>query len=168
MVDGDDVEPSRPLPVDPNRARRLVGEAGQPVRKPLIHDPELEAMRAADRARDAQLHPFSDEGKRRLKMYILGSMVFFPLVTYVLTPAGLGSLWFQLLIAIAYGTFVALCRPAMVLCAVTTVLAGLSIQAVCGVTDSKTHGFLLVLSLFLYGTVGLLLGFNEHSKQIDR
>ncbi len=161
------MDPSRPLPVDPNRARRLVGDVGEVVRAPLIHDAELDAMRAADRQRDEALHPLNEQGKRRLKMYILCSMVFFPVATWVFTSAGFSSLWFQLLVAIAYGSFVALVRPAMVLCSVATVLAGLGIQAFCGATRSG-GGLVFVLGLFLYGTVGLLVGWTEHSKQIDR
>ena len=133
----------------------------------MISNPELDAMRAADRALDESLHPFSDAGKRRLKMYILCSIVFFPLATWVFTSSGFGSLWFQLLVAIAYGTFVALVRPAMVLCSTVTVAAGLVIQVVCGATGSG-GGLVFLLGMFLYLTVGLLVGWTEHSKQIDR
>jgi len=177
------VEPSRALPVDPTRERRLVKSprravyrepvvrevnAPEPAPAPLIEDPELDAMRAADQARDEGLRTFNARGKRRLKMYILASVVFFPLVACVLTPAGLNTLWFTVLVAAAYGAFVALARPGMLLCSVATVLTGLLIQSVHGAPSSSAEGFAFTLALFLYGTAGLFVGYTEQRRQLDR
>ena len=67
--------------------------------------------------------------KKRWKMYVLGAVIFFPLATWFFTPAGFQSLWFQLLVSAAYGTFVALYRPTGYTAMISTILAGLAIQA---------------------------------------
>lgn len=156
------------IPVGTDRPRRTLTPGGEVVRRPLIDDPELEALRAADRARDVALNPLGEQGKRRLRIYVLGACVFFPLANYVFTPSGFGGLWLQLLVAIAYGTFVALRRPGVAMCALVTVFAGLLIQAYNGVTGAVTSNFYILLAMILYGTAGALIGFRENDKQLDR
>ncbi len=121
-------------------------------------------MRAADAARDAELHPFSPEGIRRLKIYILGACVGFPLANFVLINANFAGLWLQLLVAIVYGTYVALARPGTTLCALATLGAGMIIQGYLGTSGA----FHTLLALILYGTAGALIGFRENDKQADR
>ncbi len=157
-----------PTSVQGARRRQILTADGRIERAPMIDDPELDAMRAADRARDEELHPFSAEGKRRLRIYILGSCVFFPLANWFFTPSGFNGLWLQLLIAIAYGAFVAIARPGTFLCAVVTLLAGMLIQAYDGIQTGVGANFTTLLAMILYTTAGGLLGFRENDRQIDR
>ncbi|MDA1195448.1 MAG: hypothetical protein O2894_09725, partial [Planctomycetota bacterium] len=133
------------------RPRALLDQQGRALPPPpRIDDPELEAMRAAERAVDASLHPFAERGLRRLKIYVIGSVVFFPLMTWVFTPAGLGMLWLQLLIAAAYGAYLAWVRPGGLQSALATLLAGVITQSAAGTPTTNMHGFLFTLGLFLY------------------
>ena len=141
---------------------------GEIVRQPLIDDPELNAMRAADEARQASLHPFSEEGKRRLRLYIVGACVLFPLANWFFTPSGFDAMWLQLLVAIAYGTYVALARPGVAMCALVTVLAGMIVQGYLGVSSGVRGSFYVLLAMILFGTAGALLGFRENDRQLDR
>lgn len=124
-------------------------------------------MRAADRARDLDLHPLSARNKRRWKLYVLGAMIFFPLVTYVLTETGLRALWFQLPVAALYGTYVAYARPSAVPAALATVAAGVLTQLVAGVSRNDVHGLVFVLGLILYLAVGLVVGVTETSNHVN-
>ena len=130
----------------------------------LVQDDEIRRMREEDFARDEALDPFGERGKRRLKMYIIGSVIFFPLATWFFTPAGFQSLWFQLLVSVAYGAFVALKRPTGVTAVVITIAAGFGIQAF---TGHIAVGFALLMSLMFYGLIGALVGFGELSRIID-
>ena len=130
----------------------------------LVADPEIERMRVEDRARDEALRPFSEGSKQRWKMYVLGAVIFFPLVTWFFTPAGFQSLWFQLLVSAAYGTFVALYRPTGYTATISTLLAGLSIQAW---TGHASIGFGLMMSLIFYGFIGTLVGIGETNRMLD-
>ena len=167
LADRDDVDAPGPQPVSPPR-RTLLTSDGKLVRQPLIEDPELQAMRAADEARDAAFHPLNEVGKHRLRIYVLGGCVAFPLANFLLTPAGFQGLWFQLLVGAAYGAFVALVRPGALLCALTTVLAGVAVQAQSGVTGGAKANFYILLAMILYGTAGYLIGSRENDKQLDR
>ena len=130
----------------------------------LVGDPEIERLRAADRQRDAALHPLSEESLRRLKMYVLGAVIFFPLATWFFTPAGLQSLWFQVLVSAAYGAFVALFRPTGFTAMISALAAGLAIQAW---TGHVAVGFGLMMSLMFYGFIGILVGMGEMSRMMD-
>lgn len=145
---------SRPLSVD----RDVVQQ------RPLIDDPELNAMRAADAARDEALAAFGESGKRRLRNYILGACIGFPLANAILINASLEGLWLQWLLGIAWGTYVALCRPGAALCALATLGAGMAIAAYQG-TSSSFHS---LLALILFGFGGALVGFRESDRQLDR
>ena len=157
-----------PTSVGTDRPRRILNERGEVIRSPLIDDPELNAMRAADAARQASLHPFSEEGKRRLRLYIVGSCVLFPFANWFFTPGGFDALWLQLLVAIAYGAYVALARPGVAMCALATVLAGMIVQGYIGVTGDVRSSFYVLLAMILFGTAGALLGFRENDRQLDR
>lgn len=130
----------------------------------LVQDPEIRRLREEDLARDEALDPFSERGKRRLTMYVVGSVIFFPLVTWFFTPAGFQSLWFQWIVSVAFGSFVALKRPTGVTAVLATLAAGLLVQAF---TGHVAVGFGLLMSLTIYGFVGALVGFGEMSRIID-
>ena len=146
------------------RPRPILTERGEIVRAPLIDDPELEAMRTANRERQAALHPFNEAGRRRLWIYVLGACVSFPLANFVLISASFRGLWVQLLVAIVYGIYVALARPGILLCALATLGAGMIIASYLGTSGA----FHTLLALILYGTAGALLGFRENDRQLDR
>lgn len=153
-----------PQTVDPARPRTLVTPRGDVVRQPQIDDPELAAMRAVDAARDEELAAFGPKGKQRLRNYILGACVGFPLANFILIGGGFAGLWLQLLLGVAWGTYVALCRPGTVLCALATLGVGMVIASYNG-TDGAFHS---LLALIIFGTAGALVGFRENDKQIDR
>ena len=161
---------------DAARPRTLVGARPSPgapaaapavAQPPKIGDPELEAMREADRQIDASMRPLSERGKRRWKAYVLGSMVFFPLATWMLTPAGLNGLWLQLIVAALYGTFLAFARPTGILAALVTLLAGVVTQAIAGTPTGGFHGLLLTLGLCMYATLGFILGMTLQAAHVD-
>ena len=150
------------------RTRRpLLAPYLPPPPPPRIQDPELDAMRAEDRARDLELHPFSDLNKRRWKMYVIGAMVYFPLVTCIFTSAGFGALWFQLIVAALYGSYLAFARPSGIPAALGALLAGVLTQAVVGLPRTKGAGLAFVLGLFMYACGGLLVGVTERSKILN-
>ena len=132
--------------------------------RPLIDDPELNAMRAADAARDEQLATFGEAGKRRLRNHIIGACIGFPLANFVLISASLAGLWLQILVAIAWGSYVAICRPGPVLSAAVTLAAGMIIASYNG-TDGAFHS---LLALILFATAGAFIGFRETDRQLDR
>ena len=132
--------------------------------RPLIDDPELNAMRARDAARDEELAAFGEQGKRRLRNYIVGACIAFPLANAVLISASLDGLWLQWLVGIAFGSYVALCRPGPVLCGLAAIGGGMIITAYLG-TGGAFHS---LLALILFGTGGAILGFRERDRQLDR
>ncbi len=158
------MEPSGASPVDTQRPRKILTAQGEVVRQPMIADPELDAMRARDAARDEELSSLGEAGKHRLRIYILGACIMFPLANFVLISASFAGLWLQWLIAIAWGTYVALCRPGPLLCALATLGGGMVIAAYNG-TAGAFHS---LLALILFGTAGAIVGFSESNKQLDR
>jgi len=161
------VDTSAPQPV-PNPRRTILTPDGKLLRRPMIDDPELEAMREGDRARDAALDAFTPEGWRRLRIHVLGACVFFPLARFVLVSGDFGALWLQLPLAAAFGAFVALARPGPALCSVSTILVGVLIESIGGTPNGPRGNFYLLLAMILYGTAGFLIGSRESDKQLDR
>ena len=132
--------------------------------RPLIDDPELNAMRARDAARDEELASFGEAGKRRLRNYILGACIGFPLANFILISGSFHAIWLHWIVGIVYGTYVALFRPGPALCALVTLGAGMIIAAYEG-TGGAFHS---LLALILFGFAGALIGFREHDRQLDR
>lgn len=97
-------------------------------------------------------------------MYVIGSVICFPIVTWFLTPAGFQSLWFQVLVSAALGTFVAFLRPTGVMAMLSTSCAGLAIQAF---TGHAGLSFALLMSLIFYSVIGAAVGIGEASRLID-
>jgi len=163
--------------LDPARPRTLVGSpteevprtllSERPPREPKIDDRELESLRQADREIDAAMHPLNERGKRRWKIHVLGSVVFFPLITWFLTPAGFDGLWLQLIVAAAYGTFIAFARPAGITASVVTLLAGLMTQVIAGTPTNHFSGLLFTLGLFMYATLGFILGMTQEAAYMN-
>jgi len=130
----------------------------------LLNDPELVQMRAESAARERELLPFSVTNNRRWKMYVLGATIFFPCATWFFTPAGFQSLWFQVLVSAAYGSFIAFVRPTGYLAVLATMAAGLSIQAF---TGHGGVGFMLGMSMLIYGLIGCVVGLGEMNRLLD-
>ena len=160
----------------PLRLRRKQGARRRPRcprAAPQLHEPELVRIRADKAARLQELEPFnplkpleplSPRLKRRWKMYVIGAVIFFPLATWFFTPAGFKSLWFQVLVSAAYGSYLAHARPTGTGAVLSTLLAGLTIL---GFTGHAAPGFGLLMSLVFYGLIGAVIGIGEHSKLLD-
>jgi hypothetical protein len=112
----------------------------------------------------AALDPFGARQRRRWLLYVVGSVVFFPLMTWFFTPAGFQAMWFQALASAAYGTYLAYARPMGITAAIATVVTGLAIQAV---TDHIAISFALVISILIYAAIGYIVGMSEYSKLMD-
>jgi hypothetical protein len=109
-VDRGDVSRSDAPPAAPAPKARRQKTPPVPPRRPQLHEPELVRIRAEKAARLQELEPFnplkpleplSPRLKRRWKMYVIGAVIFFPLATWLFTPAGFKSLWFQVIVSAA-------------------------------------------------------------------
>lgn len=158
----------RPQAVDRAKPRTLIQPDGRIVRQARFDDAELNALRAADHARDEELRPFGPLMRRRLRLYVLGSLIGFPLASWLLTPVGFHVLWFQLPMAALYGVFVALVRPGMTLCAGATMSVAALIHSVHRLQGGSAPMFYMLLAMVLYAGFGAVLGFREHDRQLDR
>ena len=138
--------------------------ASRPASGHRFDAPELQALRAADEARDRDFDRFSQAALRRWKLYVLGAVLCFPVYTWFFTSAGFQSLWFQVLVSAALGTFFAFQRPTGSPAVAATVGAGLIIQAW---TGHIMPSFGLLMTVIFYGLLGGALGVAERGKLID-
>ncbi len=142
---------------------RRVSTRRPPTRNPSLDHPDLQALREQDAADDERFDPFGEAMKKRWKLYVVGAVIFFPLVTALLTPAGFSALYFQIPIAAAYGTYLAYARPTGVMAALATLAAGLlSLLA----TGHLHLDFSIVVAMIAYAFVGYVIGISEYSKLI--
>ncbi len=124
--------------------------------------------------RRAQLERFRVHSPRfrlRLKHYLLGSLVFFPLMTWLFTPVGLMRLWLQLPLAALLGLALAYMRPRGTQAMLLMLLFGLVNWFIVGglpIGINNPGVFLLFISACLIHIVaGGALGAAESLNSLD-
>ena len=125
---------------------------------------ELQKLHAEREALHEHFNPFGERLRKRAGMYVLGAVVFFPLMNWFLTPVGFQALWFQILVSIVYGIVVAYWRPNATQAALLTLMAGYAIMAVTGQLNISLS---LMLSTIFYVCFGAAIGITESSKYMD-
>lgn len=164
VVDTGKVEQRGRPPVDMSRTRALADGEGPALSKPMIDAPELNAMRAAEAAREAELDTLIERDKRRLCIYIAISCVSFPLAHGILITGSFTGLWLQVPLAAAHGAYVGLMRPCVMLSVVATLAVGILMLIHIG---AQSH-FRTLLAIILYCAAGAALGSREGGRPLDR
>jgi nitrate reductase NapE component len=98
---------------------------------------------------------------RRLKTFVIGSVVLFPLLTAVVTSLGFGGYVWQVLLAAVYGSVLGVWRLGPGFTAALTMLTGFVTVKVVSGSSLFELSFGSILALALYGIVGFAIGISD-------
>lgn len=103
--------------------------------------------------------------QRRLKHYVAGSAVAFPLVTAMFSPTGFGSFALQILLSAGFGVLLAYARPTGLKAGLLTLAFGMLLLWTCG-PPIVTY-LALICTALLYLVIGFAIGAQEDLAASD-
>ncbi|MHC5009394.1 MAG: hypothetical protein ACYTG6_00410 [Planctomycetota bacterium] len=125
---------------------------------------DREQIHARRMASAARLDPFGQAAVRRVRKYVLASMICIPLITAMFTTLRLDALWIQLPMAALYGVLMASLRPRGVWAAFLLLGIGLLTLLFAG----RLHvSFWSVMGYLAYFVFGMAVGITENMKALD-
>jgi hypothetical protein len=98
---------------------------------------------------------------RRLKIFVIGSVVLFPVLTAVVTSLGFRGYGWQILLAAVYGGVLGVWRLGAGFTAALTMLTGIVTVKVVSGSSLFSLSFGSILALALYGIIGFAIGISD-------
>jgi hypothetical protein len=152
--------PFEPLPLG-KRDLELTMKPGMRTLPPEVVD-EMQGRRHAMLDRFEVHNP---RFRRRLKNYVIGAAICYPLVTALLTPVGFGWFPLQIVIGALYGVVVAYTRATGVMAGLIGAAFGMATLWVCG--PPVVTYLALICTLLFYLVMGFAIGAQEYMKAQD-
>jgi hypothetical protein len=115
-------------------------------------------------AQAERFDPLGNRAVRRTRAYVLGAVIFLPLLNAFFSPLGFGALGVQVTVAAAYGVAVAALRPRWVAGGLLLVLAGSLTMLLAGI---RPIGVDVIWAYLAWMSAGTAVGVQEEMKAMD-
>ncbi|MDJ0976747.1 MAG: hypothetical protein QNJ98_19990 [Planctomycetota bacterium] len=109
--------------------------------------------------------------RRRLKLYVIGAVIFLPLFSWFVTPVGFKRLWLQIPLAALFGGALAATRASGLYSVALCILYGAIHFFVVGGIKFSFYSpglfIMMAMTLLFWTTLGWALGTGEDLKRYD-